>query len=301
MSSVYAERGDAWLEALPSLLEDALARWRLVLDHVHEPLGYGFVAYVFQADGSPAVLKIGVDPEEIANEAEYLRYIGPGVAVQVLRSEARMTLLERALPGDPLASLFPARDIEATQILAGLMRKIAAAGEFPGDWDRLEDWMAQIRVCAGSDSVRASPIGPVMARAAELACALIAGDRPRAVLHGDLHHSNVVLTERGWRLIDPKGVVGEVGFEAGALAHNPHPAFREHPDAAIIHEARVRCLASELGEAPSRIAAWTLIGTALEIAWDCEDFGEFAPAQARTILMQARLLDALTPSRQPGT
>lgn len=300
MSSVYGERGSAWLDALPGLLDETLGRWRLALERVHEPLGYGFVAYVREADGAPAVLKIGVDPVEIAQEAEYLRRLGPDVAVEVRRSEDRMTLLERAIPGDPLATYFPDRDREATLVFAGLTRKIAAAGEFPGDWDRLDDWMAKVRTCGEAQDVRASPIGPVMARAADLAFAMIAEGRPRAVLHGDLHHANIVRTARDWRLIDPKGVVGEIGFEAGALAHNPHPAFREHTAAPDIHEARVRCLAESLGEPAARIAAWTLIGSALEIAWDWEDFGEFVPDQVRTILMQERLLDALTPSQAPS-
>ena len=42
------------------------------------------------------------------------------------------------------------------------------------------------------------------------------------LLHGDLQHYNVLLDkDRGWVAIDPKGVVGELEYEVGALLRNP--------------------------------------------------------------------------------
>ena len=42
------------------------------------------------------------------------------------------------------------------------------------------------------------------------------------LLHGDLHHGNVLSARRRpWLAIDPKGVVGERAFDAGALLYNP--------------------------------------------------------------------------------
>ena len=33
-----------------------------------------------------------------------------------------------------------------------------------------------------------------------------------AWLHGDLHHENIMFSSRGWLVIDPVGLVGEVGW-----------------------------------------------------------------------------------------
>ena len=42
------------------------------------------------------------------------------------------------------------------------------------------------------------------------------------LLHGDLQHYNVLFdNQRGWTAIDPKGVVGELEYELGALLRNP--------------------------------------------------------------------------------
>jgi streptomycin 6-kinase len=43
-----------------------------------------------------------------------------------------------------------------------------------------------------------------------------------SVLHGDLHHGNVLdFGARGWLAIDPKGFVGERGFDYANIFTNP--------------------------------------------------------------------------------
>jgi hypothetical protein len=46
--------------------------------------------------------------------------------------------------------------------------------------------------------------------------------RVPALLHGDLHHYNVLSDRaRGWCAVDPRGVVGELEYEIGAALRNP--------------------------------------------------------------------------------
>ncbi len=40
-------------------------------------------------------------------------------------------------------------------------------------------------------------------------------------MHGDFHHFNILSSERGWLVIDPKGVIGPAGYEVGPLLINP--------------------------------------------------------------------------------
>ena len=44
--------------------------------------------------------------------------------------------------------------------------------------------------------------------------------RRNLLLHGDLHHDNILLGESGYRLIDPKGVIGDPIFEIGRFLIN---------------------------------------------------------------------------------
>jgi aminoglycoside/hydroxyurea antibiotic resistance kinase len=47
------------------------------------------------------------------------------------------------------------------------------------------------------------------------------------VLHGDLHHGNVLdFGLRGWLAIDPKGLLGERGFDFANIFTNPISPIR---------------------------------------------------------------------------
>ena len=41
------------------------------------------------------------------------------------------------------------------------------------------------------------------------------------LMHGDFHHYNILSSERGWLVIDPKGVIGPACYEVGPLLINP--------------------------------------------------------------------------------
>lgn len=50
-----------------------------------------------------------------------------------------------------------------------------------------------------------------------------------AVLHGDLHHGNVLdFGPLGWLAIDPKGLHGESGFDYANILSNPDRASAPH-------------------------------------------------------------------------
>jgi streptomycin 6-kinase len=84
------------------------------------------------------------------------------------------------------------------------------------------------------------------------------------VLHGDLHHDNVLWSEeRGWLAIDPKGVVGEREYEYGALLRNPVPVLVEPRTLA----RRADQLAEALELDRTRIAAWAWAQAHLAAVW----------------------------------
>jgi streptomycin 6-kinase len=63
----------------------------------------------------------------------------------------------------------------------------------------------------------------MLSRAEGVASELLASVPEVRVLHGDLHHENIVSAQRAaWLAIDPKGIVGDLGYETGALMNNPY-------------------------------------------------------------------------------
>jgi len=91
------------------------------------------------------------------------------------------------------------------------------------------------------------------------------------LLHGDLHHGNVLSdSRRGWLAIDPKGVVGEIEFEIGAVLRNPV----ERPDLFVSEETienRCGVLVRRLNLDRERLLQWAFAQAVLSAIWSVED------------------------------
>jgi streptomycin 6-kinase len=76
------------------------------------------------------------------------------------------------------------------------------------------------------------------------------------LLHGDLHHDNILQNGDDWMVIDPKGMIGDPAFEIAAFIRNPIPELLTHKNALnIILERINRC--SEILKFPKqKIINW---------------------------------------------
>src|SRR5690606_23152783 len=57
---------------------------------------------------------------------------------------------------------------------------------------------------------------------------LIATSHKTVLLHGDLHHDNILKNSDGWVVIDPKGFIGDPVYEVAAFIRNPIPDLLNH-------------------------------------------------------------------------
>jgi hypothetical protein len=87
------------------------------------------------------------------------------------------------------------------------------------------------------------------------------------LLHGDLHHTNILTADRApWLAIDPQGVIG-------ALLRNPFPAILSEPDVRSILARRADRLAADLGFDRQRVRGWAFAQAVLSAVWEVEDHG----------------------------
>jgi streptomycin 6-kinase len=109
-------------------------------------------------------------------------------------------------------------------------------------------------------------------RAAALMRELAASAQAPALLHGDLHHGNILRDGPAWRAVDPKGLLGDPAFEAAALLRNP-------PGSPLLARAprRVAILAETTGLPRERLAGWGYAGSVLAWAWALEDGTDPSP------------------------
>jgi streptomycin 6-kinase len=114
--------------------------------------------------------------------------------------------------------------------------------------------------------------GPIPARVLEcaekLARELLDSSPAHVVLHGDFHHYNVVSAQRAeWLAIDPKGILGDPGYEVGPFLCNPWLA----PPALL--QRRLDILAEELAYDRDRLRDWSIAHAVLSACWSAEDEG----------------------------
>jgi streptomycin 6-kinase len=244
----------------------------------HFGLSFNYVAPATQADGREVVLKVGVPRQELNTEIAALQlYAGRG-SVRLLDADPALgaLLLERIQPGEMLSGLAERDDEAATRIAAEVMaqlwRPVPAEHSFPN----VADWAADLADLRPHFDGGTGPFPPHLVDLAEqLFADLLPSQAAPVVLHGDLHHYNILSGSQGsWLAIDPKGIVGEPAYETGALLRNPSPQVFGWPNVAQLYARRVAVLAEVLGLERQRIAAWGVAQGVLACWWSCEDTGD---------------------------
>ncbi len=265
--ALYGERGTAWLENLPRVLAICEQRWSLTVQAPVANLSYHFVAPAVRSDGSSIMLKLGVPNEEINNEIDALRqYDGRGIC-RLIASDAEqgILVLERLQPGVMLSTV--ADDEAATRIAANVMRQLWRPVPADHNFPRVANWAKGLEGLRAKFDGGTGPFSSKLVEQAEtLYRELLTSAAEPVLLHGDLHHFNILTAEREpWLTIDPKGVVGEPAYEIGALLRNPTPELVQDRR---VQARRVDLLASELGVDRQRILGWGVAQAVLCAWWD---------------------------------
>jgi streptomycin 6-kinase len=98
----------------------------------------------------------------------------------------------------------------------------------------------------------------------------------RVLLHGDLHHWNMLsATRQPWLALDPKGVIGEREYEVGALLRNPDLNQFNDSELKQLQDRRLDILVEMLGFDRQRMLGWGLAQAVLSTWWTVEDHGDF--------------------------
>lgn len=267
------EGGAEWVAGLPALLAETAERHNLTLLPPF-PLSYNYVAPAVLAGGREAVLKAGVPAPELWREMDALQwYAGRGMARLIwMDREQGLILLERVRPGTPLVHL--ADDEKATAIAARLMRRLWRPLPAEHPFRPVTEWAAGLQRLRRHFDGGPGPFPAGLVAAAEqLFAELLASAAPPVLIHGDLHHENILQAGReSWLAIDPKGMAGEPAYEVGALMRNPL-TLPNWPDLKKVLARRADQLAAELDLERERIVGYSMAQAVLSAWWSFEDTG----------------------------
>jgi streptomycin 6-kinase len=253
------DRGRAWLEALPGVVEECRARWSLRLE---EPFSDSYVSLVLPAelaDGGSAVLKVQFPHRESEHEADALALWNGGGAVWLLAHDhaRNALLLERCLPGTPLTE---AGSGEALDVLVSLLPRLwkPAGSPFRSLAEEARWWADDLQEKweqAGRPFER-----ELLMTALDALHQLPPTQPEQVLLNQDLHADNVLRAQREpWLVIDPKPLAGERAFSAAPIIRSFELG---HGQAEVV--GRLDRLTAELGLDRERTRLWSLAQT---IAW----------------------------------
>ncbi|PZQ15103.1 MAG: 3'-kinase [Ancylobacter novellus] len=240
-----------------------LDRWALTPDGASFSTPAARLQPVLTASGEAAMLKVSHETEERFG-AQVMAWWGGEGAARVLAHEGDALLMERAAGNRSLGDTARAgADDEATRIVCAAAAELHRPRAFPPPvgLTPLEVWFRSL--------LAAQEQGGVLARCAEAARELLSDPREVVVLHGDLHHGNVLnFGQRGWLAIDPKGLLGERGFDFANLFCNPDRATALAPGR-LARQAAV--VAEAAGLERKRLLKWVLAWSGLSAMWMVED------------------------------
>jgi streptomycin 6-kinase len=239
--------------------------------------------------GDPVVLKVVKVPGDEWRCGEVVSAFRGRGMVRALEHVDGAALFERIVPGAELVELTRCgHDDDATVVLADVIAAMSP-GAAPAWCATVADWGRAFGryVECGDTQI---PLGAVR-RAGAVFGELCETQAQTRLLHGDLHHYNILDGgTRGWVSIDPKGVIGEVEYELGAALRNPVECPEILGNPATI-EKRIDVMASRLGLDADRVLRWAYAQAVLSAIWLVEDGYTLAPTDASSTL--ARTLETI--------
>ncbi len=302
ISNTFGKDGEYFLDNLPASIDEASQRWGLTDIQPAPALSYNFVAFANRGD-QKVVLKMGVPNREIISEITALCLFNGEGACRLIDYDERkyFLLLERLSPGAMLSTLKD--DEEATHIAADVMTKIwrplqhvtlsEAKGLDKGDerlfgrdehslraiydkFIRLSDWFDGLKRLRATFNGGTGPLNEKLVDRVEHSVKEFFAENHQPVLmHGDFHHFNILSSERGWVVIDPKGVIGPAGYEVGPLLINPWGDLLSGNNYRQMTTRRIDILHERLGFERERIREWGLAHAVLSAWWSIEDNGDW--------------------------
>jgi streptomycin 6-kinase len=212
--------------------------------------------------GKQAMLKIALEAEEKKGNKLMVALEGNGAAL-VFKHDDDALLMERLSAEPSLYTMAQSgNDDDATVILINVASRLHNTCIQPALLHPLDKWFTELFTAAQKHA-------SIFKISAVIAKNLLSTQQDQTVLHGDLHHQNVMFSgTRGWLAIDPKGLYGERGFDYANIFCNPNEHVALRPGRL---EAQLKIICEHTGMSRERMLQWIVAYSALSASWHFQD------------------------------
>jgi streptomycin 6-kinase len=269
VKNVFGDKGTAWLQALPTIIDKLAAHWELSHIAPVDNMTFNYVAKAFSSSNQPVVLKISCDAKSIREEEQALLYFDSHASVRLIAYSEKFNamLLQQAVPGVTLKSFYPEQVEFVMDCYVKTMQELHGK-TLPDQhaYRHIRDWLKAI------DALTPDQLPPdLLSKAIDLRDSLLATSGKSVFLHGDLHHDNIINNGSEWLAIDAKGIVGESEFEIAAFDFMHASELENKSAIKKIFTERVTAIAKKSNLNPQRIKDWVFVRLIMAAAWSIED------------------------------
>lgn len=274
LRALYPDQAAAWLAALPTFLKSIETKLSIRIAAPFQNLIYHYVAPAISATGEALIFKCSISHKEMRTEIAALQHYDGQGCVRCIASDAEQgwLLLEACQPGIVLSALED--DEAATHHAIQVMQKLWQPTPKKTSFPTIEYWLEGLSRMQQDPRAKDLISKRLMDYSIGLSQDLCASMRELVLLHGDLHHDNILSSSRApYLAIDPKGLIGEREYECGALIRNPISKIRGMSGLPHFLKRRVDQIAAETNFDRKRIQQWSMVQAVLAAYWQIEDGG----------------------------
>lgn len=247
-------------DKMDKLIEEYIIKWQLQIAGAVKVSGKNFLLPVIY-NNLPAMLKINREDNE-NNAAAYYEYIGGQGAANLYLHDDKAILIER-LETKPLLRDLPeeGQDNIACNIIAKVVTQLhSVMAEKTFNISNLKE---KLKPLLEQENQR-------FLQAVNLAKELVENPLNEVVLHGDIHHENIMYSGRGWLAIDPKCFLGESTYDFANALCNPFIAPQ------LVHDAKRMNFCADIYAKAARVDKKRLLQFAfvhanLAAVWSLQD------------------------------
>jgi len=270
--NIMGSDGRVWITSLPNTVRILMDCWKLSNLLPVTNMSFNYVAKAICNHNQSVILKIGFDKKVIAAEKHALIYFDGNASIRIIdyHEEYNALLLEQAIPGTSLKALYPAKDKFVIDCYGDTVQKLHHKPLVNKHGFRhINDWLKIL------DEFKSDQLSRhLLERAIYLKNMLLNSLEKEVVLHGDLHHDNVLKNENSWLTIDPKGIIGETAFEVAAFDFIHDSEITDTLEVRELFLSRIKAVAAKSNVNAERLKNWVFVRLILSAVWYIEDNGD---------------------------
>ena len=268
IKKIFGKQGTGWLDNLDNVINYNMQKYGITEIKPVNNLTYNFVANAKSKKYGNVIVKIGLPGKETIQEITALSIYNGNFACKCFEHnfEQKFYILEQLNPG---ISLLNENDKEKRiNVFCNLARNLPIKVKNTINLPTYKETLDRAFNKARADKEKYIKIIDFIEIADKEYKKIESLNLDKYVLHGDLHHENIILDGNTYKAIDPHGRIGEKILEIGTFIENEIWNFGENPE--YIKNIMME-VAKNMSEDINTIAQVVFMTIVLSTAWSIED------------------------------